>query len=747
MRIYLCRIKPWMFYKSTPNFDLMKKLNNDDPISAVYRDSGLYFAPIRRTPKCAYGILFYSREGAGQLLSYVRGYGINAMLHDFPKNLHYSGTILNNAECWIGLLPFSAVSSSQDVTDTIPEMDVPDHILPRLRRELEVGGSGEEQTKDVIETFTGIFHVTPNKSETDYKFTVELDVGIPADTMLEIKTDLTEKFGTIWSRTVSTIGAFRSVGCLDEVRDKYSEPQTFYSVKEDTSVKVAFEWDLPEGFSLAGMMLYDVPEPNEVDSDYDWKTVPFSYQEFGIEYGLSHDRFLLCDSQGLGKSMESETIAAIRKEKLGYEHCLVVCCVNTLKWNWVNEVRTHTCEDAHVLGSYTKRDGTIGYDTKRRIADLDHVDDLPYFLITNIEFLRDADAVKKMQKLIEKGKINMMIVDEIHKCKNPHAKQARGLLKLRPECRIAMTGTPIMNNPLDVYVYLRWLGFENHSFSTFRDFYTSPQGSLRNLKILDENLDKLMLRRTKEDVLDLPPKTYENQIVELSDRHQKLYQAIEDDTVKELNGLEGNDIESRNPLSMLLHLRQCTLDPSLIDESLAEPSEKFTRALDLIQNALSNNESVVVFCTWKKPLYHFRDFLALNDVDAGIITGDTKDQERMAMVTKFQKTEEPEVMLGTTGALGTGVTLTKATTVIFLDEPWTEAAKEQAVDRCYRIGTKSHVTIYTLMAKDTIDERVHELLFYKKNVSDAVIDKKAEARFLLGENSLLDPEDPEEEAV
>ncbi|MGI6125127.1 MAG: hypothetical protein ACOYIG_13285, partial [Acetivibrionales bacterium] len=88
----------------------------------------------------------------------------------------------------------------------------------------------------------------------------------------------------------------------------------------------------------------------------------------------------------------------------------------------------------------------------------------------------------------------------------------------------------------------------------------------------------------------------------------------------------------------------------------------------------------------------------------------------------------------------------------FLDEPWTDAAKEQAVDRCYRIGTKSHVTIYTLIAKDTIDERVHELLFYKKNVSSAIIDKEEEARFLLGENGLLSeeelhPDEPDDESA
>ena len=112
----------------------------------------------------------------------------------------------------------------------------------------------------------------------------------------------------------------------------------------------------------------------------------------------------------------------------------------------------------------------------------------------------------------------------------------------------------------------------------------------------------------------------------------------------------------------------------------------------------------------------------LKQYNPAIITGETKDDERTAQQDKFMLDNTCKVIIGTIGAMGTGLTLTAGNTVIFLDEPWNKALFDQAVDRCHRIGTKSTVFIYSIMCKDTIDERIHELIYKKGKIAEAMLD-------------------------
>ena len=105
-----------------------------------------------------------------------------------------------------------------------------------------------------------------------------------------------------------------------------------------------------------------------------------------------------------------------------------------------------------------------------------------------------------------------------------------------------------------------------------------------------------------------------------------------------------------------------------------------------------------------------------------VITGQTADVDRQVNVNHFQNNPDCKFIVGTIGAMGTGLTLTAGTVEIFLDEPWNMALKEQCVDRCHRIGQKENLTIYTLMCKDTIDERIHEIVEHKGMLADAIVD-------------------------
>ena len=107
-----------------------------------------------------------------------------------------------------------------------------------------------------------------------------------------------------------------------------------------------------------------------------------------------------------------------------------------------------------------------------------------------------------------------------------------------------------------------------------------------------------------------------------------------------------------------------------------------------------------------------------------VITGETGDVDRQVNVNHFQNNPDCKFIIGTIGAMGTGLTLTAGTVVVFMDHPWTRAAYDQAVDRCHRIGQRNQITIYNLLCKNTIDERIWEIVQKKGMMADAIIDGK-----------------------
>ena len=464
---------------------------------------------------------------------------------------------------------------------------------------------------------------------------------------------------------------------------------------------------------------------------FEFKTKPFSHQLEGVEYGLKYDRWFLGDEQGLGKTKQVIDIAVARKVMYGYRFCLIVCGVNTLKWNWVNEIHTHSKEDAYILGQ--RRKGTkirIG-STKDKLEDLKLMYDIkephPYFIITNIESFRDKNIADTISDLCKKGIIGMCAADEMHKMKNPTAQQTKGFLKCLPYCRIGMTGTPLMNSPMDLYVILKWLGYESHAFYSFKQHYCVMGGyggyeivGYKNLDQLTAQVREIMLRRLKSEVLDLPEKIYVDDIVEMEGKQAVMYKEVEAGLKADyING----DIDLTNPLSALIRLRQTTGYPGILSDEITE-SAKLDRMEELVENCTSNDEKVIIFSNWTQMTDAICNKLKSSGHNVGVITGETPDSSRQEIVDVFQNSSDLSVLVGTIGAMGTGLTLTAATTVIFVDEPWNKALFDQAVDRAHRIGQKNNITIYSIMCKDTIDERIHNLIYKKGAMSDAIIDGK-----------------------
>lgn len=467
----------------------------------------------------------------------------------------------------------------------------------------------------------------------------------------------------------------------------------------------------------------------KIPEGFEFKTKPFNHQLEGFEYGLQNNSWFLGDEQGLGKTKTVIDIAVARKIKYGYKHCLIVCGVNTLKWNWVNEIHTHSNEDGYILGQRFLKNGNMKIgSTKNKLEDLDHdllkSDNLPYFIITNVESFRTKEIAEMIKKLCDKKIINMCAADEMHKMKNPTSQQTKGFLKCMPECRIAMTGTPLMNNPLDLYIIFKWLGYESHAFYSFKNHYCIMGGfggyevvGYRYMDELSAKLSDIMVRRLKEDVFDLPEKIFVDEYVDMTPKQAIIYKEVHADLKSNIDKITSGV----NPLAELIRLRQATGYTGILSSTIQE-SAKLDRMEEIIEEALLNERQVVIFSNWTAMTDAIYEKLH-NKYTLSIITGDTKDENRQHNIDMFQQGNS-KIILGTIGAMGTGVTLTAGTVVIFLDHPWNRALYDQAVDRCHRIGQNNNITIYNLMCKNTIDERIWSIVNKKGQMSDQIVDGK-----------------------
>ena len=228
-------------------------------------------------------------------------------------------------------------------------------------------------------------------------------------------------------------------------------------------------------------------------------------------------------------------------------------------------------------------------------------------------------------------------------------------------------------------------------------------------------LNEMMLRRLKADVLDLPEKLYVNEYVEMDKEQERIYNEILDDVRLNVDKIAS----SPNPLSQLIRLRQAT-GYTVILSSDIQVSAKLDRMEDLVEEAVANDKKVLVFSNWTDITDEVLN--RLKRFNPATITGKVKDSDLTLQKEKFQTDDTCKVIVGTTPKMGTGYTLTAGTIVIFMDEPWTDGDKEQAIDRTHRIGTVENVTIYTLLTKNTIDERVNEIVKTKRDLSDDIID-------------------------
>lgn len=253
-------------------------------------------------------------------------------------------------------------------------------------------------------------------------------------------------------------------------------------------------------------------------------------------------------------------------------------------------------------------------------------------------------------------------------------------------------------------------------YCVFGGFHDSQIIGYKDLDLLRDELQTCMLRRTKDIVApNLPPKTVTYEVIEMSEEHRKFYDAIKDGIKEEADKIELN---ASNLLALTTRLRQATSAPSVLTSNPIM-SSKLERCAEIVEDLVENGEKVVILSTFVEPVYSLAKLL--DKYKPTINTGDQSDESVFKNVVNFQEGND-KVFIGTYGKVGTGHTLNAAAYMICIDTPYTYAQFSQGTDRIHRINNDRPAFITVLACKDTIDERVIEIIESKKELSDFVVD-------------------------
>lgn len=576
-----------------------------------------------------------------------------------------------------------------------------------------------------------------------------------------------------------------------EIRSKY-DPNFIEIIKSISGRRWVPEqkmWTIPKdklGFLMNAVVGTDYENTLQIDSqEYlgvnqtfdNTKTIPdvdisnvkfyveegkelYQHQKDTMKYALYRDQtgrhsgFLLGDQPGLGKTLSVMNLALHRKLTRKDKHCLVICCINTAKYNWYEDIIKHTNGEQipYLIGTRKNRKGVESIrGSKEKLDDLltlkkygqkKNGEKLPYFLIINIEAIRYKEGRKypiadRIIELINEGKINMIAVDEIHKNCSPTSNQGKQVLKIKKQTGkklewIPMTGTPITKSPLDCFLPFRLIDAHDYSsfylwsqnFCVYGGFGGHEVIGYKNMPQLKAMVQDNMLRRLKKDVLDLPPKIHITEYVENTPYQQRLYAQVRGDMLAQKGVLQA----SMNPLAQFIRLRQVNGYPEVIDKNLSPTSKdylsknaKMKRILEIIDLHVSQGEKVVVYSNWVEPLRTLYRYVS-KKYKTCCYTGTMSDADKEKNKRVFTTNPEYMVMLGTIGALGTSHTLTVAHIEIFFDEPWNATDKEQAEDRCHRISATEPLMIYTMLTTGTVDDRVHNIVYTKDGIAKYIVD-------------------------
>lgn len=432
------------------------------------------------------------------------------------------------------------------------------------------------------------------------------------------------------------------------------------------------------------------------------------YQKTGFQWlkTLESCNFggILADEMGLGKTAQVIAYLSTVDRKVSGLSSLVVCPAS-LVLNWQDEFTKFAPELSVtlILGTAAER--------RKRIAESGEAD----VCVTSYELLRQD--IEQYQE----RKFYCCVLDEAQYIKNQSTLVSKAVKQVDCKQRFVLTGTPIENRLSELWNLFDFLMpgylFSHRSFVEKLEKPVVKSEDKEAAEQLRRLVRPFMLRRLKKDVLkELPPKIEHVRRIPLSEEERKVYHATALATREGLESSGGGKLEI---LAALTRLRQICCAPELCFENYQGPDSKLDAALELCASMVENGHQILLFSQFTSMLERIRTRLDEMKISSFTLQGSTSKENRAKLVKAFNA-GEASVFLISLKAGGTGLNLTAADVVIHYDPWWNLAAQDQATDRAHRIGQNSHVQVYKLIAKDTIEERILELQSKKAALMDAV---------------------------
>jgi len=324
------------------------------------------------------------------------------------------------------------------------------------------------------------------------------------------------------------------------------------------------------------------------------------------------------------------------------------------------------------------------------------------------------------EKLFAELEFATTVLDEAHVIKNYATKTSKATMQLKSGFRMALTGTPLQNHLGEIWNLFNFinpglLGSLNYFNDTF-----VKSGNEQSKKHLKKMIAPFILRRTKTAVLDeLPPKTEIVRKIQLSDEETAFYEALRRQALENLSNAE--EAKHIQVLAEITKLRQASCNPLLIDPNINISSSKLSTFLDIVDELIESKHRALVFSQFVSHLAIVRKALDKKGIKYQYLDGSTSQAERERSVKRFQSGEN-ELFLISLKAGGLGLNLTAADYVIHLDPWWNPAVEDQASDRAHRIGQQRPVTIYRLVAENTIEEKIIQLHHNKRDLAEQLLE-------------------------
>ena len=462
------------------------------------------------------------------------------------------------------------------------------------------------------------------------------------------------------------------------------------------------------------------------------------YQQVGFDWLKTLDEYnlggILADDMGLGKTIQvlAVIISYIENTKKEERLPILVVCPSSLSLNWKEEAGKFTPSLTTLV---------INGDSKQReklISSIPKYD----ITITSYDLLkRDIDLYKKCNYTFR-----YIIADEAQYIKNNNTQNAKVIKEINALTRFALTGTPIENSLSELWSIFDFImpGYL-FSYNKFKMLFETPISKDEDKSVMEKlknMIEPFVLRRIKENVLtELPEKTITVLNNEMTGEQLKIYLSYMQSARKqakeeiEANGIANSQIKI---LALLMRLRQICCHPGLFLENFEGESSKLSQCMEIIKDAVNGGHKILLFSGYSSMFAYLEKELKENNIEYFKLTGQTKVEDRMDLVNKFNNDENIKVFLISLKAGGTGLNLIGADMVIHYDPWWNLSAENQATDRTYRIGQKRNVQVYKLITKNSIEEKIYNLQEKKAKLADDMLSTKETFISKLSKNEIMD---------